>query len=93
MKIYNIRWYPKAKQDLKEIPARYRLRAVHLIDGLADEPYPTRSKQLRDPLGHLYRVPLDKWRILYDVDEANKEVWVFRILEKTGPETYEGLDA
>jgi mRNA-degrading endonuclease RelE of RelBE toxin-antitoxin system len=77
--------------ELDQLPANYKRRIFDLIKSLATDPFPAKSKQLEDPLDHLYRIRLDKWRVVYEVDEAEKTVVVVRVMEKTGPESYEGL--
>lgn len=89
---YTVRYFAEAYKDLRTMPARYRQRALSLIAGLAQDPTPSRSKQLEDPLTHLRRLPLEQWRIIYQVQEEEKEVWIRRIKLKTGPETYAGLE-
>ena len=89
---YTLVLHPQAQSDLKDIPARYRRRLINLINGLAQDPYPARSKQLEDPLAHLRRLPLDQWRVIYDVMDEEQEVNIYHVRLKTGPETYEDLD-
>ncbi len=89
---YQISIAPEALDDLRNMPARFRNRTRQLIGDLETDPYPSRSKRLRYPLSHLRRVPLERWRIIYQVDEDEKEVLIIRILRKTGPETYEELE-
>lgn len=90
--IYTINVLPSAYDDLDEMPARFRFRALDIINSLANDPYPPRSKQLRDPLTRYHRIPLEKWRILYEVREAIQEIAIHRVKLKTGPETYEDLE-
>jgi hypothetical protein len=40
----------------------------------------------------VYRLWLNGWRIMYQVDDEAGLVWIAGIRFKTGPETYEGLD-
>lgn len=89
---YTVTLLPRAYQEIDEVPARCRRRIVALIAGLATEPYPSRSKQLRGELNHLYRVPIDDWRIIYEVREADEEILIHHVRLKTGPETYEEIE-
>lgn len=89
---YQVNFNPDALDDLRRMPAQLRSRAAKLIDALETDPRPSRSKQLRDPLAHLYRLPLEAWRIIYRIDDAELEVTIVRIKHKTGPETYTDLE-
>lgn len=89
---YEIILDPPVYDDLDEIPTRFRWRIINLIESLASEPYPAKSVQLREPYSRLYRIPLDKWRVIYEIDEIEKIVYIRYVKVKTGPETYEGLE-
>ncbi len=39
-----------------------------------------------------FKIPVDKWRLIYEVEDASGTVWILRVKIKTGPETYAGLD-
>lgn len=61
---YDIIILPGAQRDIRSLPARYRQRVLEIIDGLGNDPYPSRSKQMRDPISHMHRIPLEKYRII-----------------------------
>lgn len=86
---YTVIVSPEAERDIRKIPAKVRNRIRFLIASLATDPYPSRSKQLREPLEHLFRIPIEEWRIIYQVEEAIILVEIIRVKRKTGPETYE----
>lgn len=87
---YRLRYSEETRLALRTLPGFYRQRAKHLIESLAENPYPPKSKQLRDA-EDLYRLRLGSWRIIYHVDRDDREVYILAIREKTGPETYEDL--
>lgn len=87
---YRLRYSEEIRLALRTLPGFYRQRAKHLIEALSDDPFPPKSKQLRDAEA-LYRLRLGSWRIIYHVDHADREVHILAIREKTGPETYEDL--
>jgi mRNA-degrading endonuclease RelE of RelBE toxin-antitoxin system len=63
------------------------------LQQLEYNPYPPKTTELGPPyegLGY-YRIWVGKWRIIYSVDDNAYEVFVLRILKKTGPETYHNL--
>jgi mRNA interferase RelE/StbE len=88
---YRVRFSDEAKRTLAGLPGRYRQQARRTIEGLAKQPRPTGSKELRGRPG-VYRLYLNGWRIIYQVDEDAGIVRIVGIRMKTGPETYEGLD-
>lgn len=88
---YRVRFSDEAKRALAGVPGRYHQRARRTIEGLASQPRPAGSKELRGRPG-VYRLYLNGWRIIYQVDEDAGIVRIVGVRMKTGPETYEGLD-
>ena len=88
---YRIRVTETAWREMQRRPGYVRQRVRRLIDSLANDPVPTRARELRGLPGR-YRLPLLNWRIIYRVDPSSEIVLVLTIRRKTGPETYEDLD-
>jgi mRNA-degrading endonuclease RelE of RelBE toxin-antitoxin system len=88
---YQIDYSEEAYDDLANLPARYRKPIKTLIEALGQNPYPSRSKRLRDPLAHYHQARLDPYRIIYRVVEAEREILIVRVKLKDGPETYDDL--
>ena len=89
---YRIRYSDEAKRTLAMLPGRYRQRARRMIEELARNPQPARAEQLRDYPPGVFRVWLNGWRIIYQVNDEAGILWIAAIRLKVGPETYEGLD-
>ena len=87
---HRIRVAAEAKRDLRRLPGHVRERAWRLIDTLADQPRPPGAKELRDNPG-IYRLHLDRWRVIYEVSEDDQIVLVLAVRRKTGLETYTDL--
>ncbi|MFZ1509340.1 MAG: type II toxin-antitoxin system RelE/ParE family toxin [Anaerolineae bacterium] len=89
---YRTRYSKEADHSLLRVPGNYRQRFRRIISELADDPEPTYSEALR---GHPNRrkIKVDGWRLIYQVEPDTQTLWILRIRLKTGPETYEGLDA
>jgi mRNA interferase RelE/StbE len=87
---YRIRYSDEAKRSLPRLPGRYRQRARRTIEALAENPRPTGAVELRDRPG-VFRVWLNGWRIIYQIDAEQGVLLVIGIRYKTGPETYEDL--
>ena len=88
---YRIRYSDEARRSLPRLPGRYRQRARRVIEALAGNPRPVGSEELRGISG-VFRVWLNGWRIIYQVDDETGVLLIVGIHYKTGPETYENLD-
>lgn len=87
---YQISFSGEARRQLRALPGRYRQRIRRLIDALEYEPRPAGAKELRD-LPNVYRIRIDTWRLIYQVDDNTVTILVLGIRHKTGPETYQDL--
>lgn len=88
---YRVRVTETARQEIRDLPGHVRQRVRRLVDSLASNPTPLRSRELRGMPAH-YRVPLLNWRIIYLVDEESEIILVLTVRHKRGPETYQGLE-
>jgi mRNA interferase RelE/StbE len=70
-----------------------RQRVRRAVDGLADDPHPPRSRRLRTErvTPELYRLRLDRWRIVYGIAEEDKVVDVLAV-RKRPPYDYGDLE-
>lgn len=83
------------------LPANVRHRVRDLIDDLARNPEPPRSRELRLPEAtpnvireqwQVRRVALEGWRVVYAVSETWKEIGIL-LVAKRPPYNYEDLEA
>jgi mRNA-degrading endonuclease RelE of RelBE toxin-antitoxin system len=87
---------PEVHSAREALPGNVRQRVKHIINGLSVEPRPADSRALDvDELDipenvEIRRLRLDKWRILYAVNNAEGWVWVLEI-RKRPPYQYEDL--
>ena len=81
MSAYTVYARPPALREIKDLPGHVRQRARRAVDGLADNPRPSGSKKLRLPRLNLdvWRLRLDKWRIVYAISEGDKAVDVLAV--------------
>lgn len=93
MSHYTVYVIPKAWQEIKNLPGSMRQRIKKAIDGLAEQPYPSQSKKLNTPDIEytLCRLRLDKWRIVYAIDEKYKVIDVLTV-RKRPPYDYGDLE-
>jgi mRNA interferase RelE/StbE len=81
---YTIYITPQAWREVKEPPGHLRQRVRRLIRELAASPRPAHSKQLDSPASgyELWRIRLDKWRIVYAISESERLVDVLAVRKR-----------
>ena len=89
---YRIRYSDEAKQTIPDIPGNYRQRIRRMIEVLTGNPHPSEAIELERELGGLFKIKLDRFRIIYTFNEDARIVFIIGIRPKTAPETYENLD-
>lgn len=76
---YRVDIDPSAGKDLDLLPGYVRAQALQMFRLLKDNPKPPRAKELRGKLG-TYRIWLaGRWRIAYQVDDAQHVVVILRV--------------
>jgi mRNA interferase RelE/StbE len=96
---YKVYITPAALQEIRQLPGHVRQRAKHAIDDLKTSPHPPGSKSLDlsdqpppSPIAcEVWRLRLDKWRVVYAVTEADKTVDVLAV-RKRPPYDYGDLN-
>ena len=93
MSRYTVYVIPSAWQEIKNLPGHMRQRIKQAVDALASDPRSSQGKKLDVPEAdyELWRVRLDRWRIVYAVTEADRTVDVLAI-RKRPPYDYGDLD-
>lgn len=81
MNRYNVKLMPRAQNDLDDFTGKLLLRFEEAILGLYNEPRPHNSKKLSGG-GSRWRVRVGDYRILYDIDDSQKIVNVYRIAHR-----------
>ena len=93
---YKVYVLPQAWREIKQLPGNMRQRVKRAIDGLSDDPRPSRSIKL-DTSGlpqvkmELRRLRIGRWRIVYAVTESEMYVDVLAI-RKRPPYDYSDLE-
>lgn len=87
MKPYVVYLLPPALQEVKTLPGHIRQRVKRAIDSLAQNPKPPASIELSDiviakPNVVAWRLKIDKWRIIYAIDEMEKTVDVLTVRQR-----------
>jgi mRNA interferase RelE/StbE len=81
---YTVYVNPHAWREIKNLPGNMRQRVKRAVDGLASNPRPPRSKHLDTPdlEPELYRLRIDRWRIVYAVSEQECAVDVLAVRKR-----------
>ncbi|MCC7020563.1 MAG: type II toxin-antitoxin system RelE/ParE family toxin [Ardenticatenales bacterium] len=88
---YRLRYADAARRDLLDLAGNYRQRMRRTIEALAVQPKPAGAKELRERPGR-YRIRVDRWRLIYRLDEEAGLVLILRVRRKSGPETYDDIE-
>ena len=81
MSLYEVKLMPKPQKDLDGFSVEPLSRFEEVILGLYDEPRPHNSKKLSGG-GSRGRIRVGDYRILYEVDDSQKIVKVYRIAHR-----------
>ena len=93
MSRYKVYITPQAFKETKALPGNIRQRVRRAIGELADDPRPSVSKALVTEFDReLWRLRLDRWRIVYAITETDLTVDVLAI-RKRPPYDYADLEA
>jgi len=72
---------PRAQKDLVAFHGKQLARFEEIIMGLYDDPRPRNSKKLSGG-GLKWRIRLGDYRILYELDDTQKLVQIFRVAHR-----------
>ena len=84
MSEYTVYLNPESHKQIKSLPGNVKQRLKKIIGNLADNPRPSFGKKLNLPEfeQELWRLRLDKWRIIYGITEKEKIVDVVGIRKR-----------
>jgi mRNA interferase RelE/StbE len=81
--MYKIRIKKSANKDLDALDDKTYIRIDRNIQKLRNDPFPRGVKKLTGEENR-YRIRVGKYRILYEIDQKNKTIVIYRIkLRKT----------
>lgn len=81
MNRYNVKLMPQAQKDLDGLSGKLLSRFEEVILGLYDEPRPHNCKKLSGG-GSRWRIRVGDYRILYEIDDSQKIVNIYRIAHR-----------
>lgn len=93
MSRYKVYTTPRAFNEIKALPGNTRQRVRRAVADLADDPRPSTSKALSGEFDQeLWRLRLDRWRVVYMISEADLVVDILAV-RKRPPYDYRDLEA
>jgi mRNA interferase RelE/StbE len=78
------------RRIIERLPGNIRQRIKRAIYALAEKPQPEEAKVLDGELAGYYRLRIDRYRIIYTIQEELVTVVVVRVTQRNN-ETYKGL--
>jgi len=78
MALFEINWKSSSERDLRKIDKQYIPRIVDAIESLANNPFPSQSKKLKDSESG-FRLRIGDYRIIYQVDSEKKEIIIYHL--------------
>ena len=75
---YNVFLERKAEKDFKRLPKDIQEKIILIISGLKNNPRPLSTKKLLK-LESYYRIRMNDYRIVYEINDKEKRVDIFRI--------------
>ena len=72
----------EARNEIGRLPGHMRQRVRRAVQNLASEPRPPQSRPMKASAGldvEVRRIRLERWRLIYVVDEAWSEVGVLAV--------------
>ena len=84
MSRYTVYVVPRAWDELQALPGNMRQRARRAISALVELPRPSDSKALTlvDVAVEVRRIRLDRWRIIYTIDDQEQAIDVVAVRKR-----------
>ena len=78
----------RAEKDLSKVPKKITRRVVRIIIKFKKNPRPAGVRKISGSANY-YRVRVGDWRIVYEINDKSRQVYVFRIRHRK--EAYKNL--
>jgi len=76
--MYRIEFVSSAAKEFRTLEPSAKCRIASTIDTLSQNPRPVGARKLRGH-HHLYRIRVGDYRIVYEIDDQIKVLWITRI--------------
>ena len=77
---YTVKLKRSAEKELDNLPTKIHDKVINILLSLKENPFPRNSKKLRGREG--YRIRVGDYRILYLIDESDKNIEVVSIAHR-----------
>lgn len=84
---YRLKFESQARRQFKRLSPRLKREFLAEIELLLDDPRPPYAKPLGREWTGAYRIQIDGWRLIYEVDEGDQAIIVIRIAQRSA-DTY-----
>ena len=78
MDVYKLCWKESVRKDFRRLPSVIIPQVIKKVESLPTNPTPINSKKLKDT-EHTYRVRVGDYRIVYQINQADKEIVITRV--------------
>ena len=72
-----VNFHCDVEKEIRRLPRSYIRRILEAIEGLGTDPKPLGSKRIEDH--DLWRIRVGVYRVLYEIDEENRQINTYRI--------------
>lgn len=79
LSVYSVRAKSTALRELKALPFKIQSKTIETIDNLELNPRPSGCKKLIGT-DNRWRIRIGDYRILYEIDDINRTVVIFRVV-------------
>lgn len=80
--LYQLRFESQVRQQFRRLLPHLKREIIEELEALLDDPRPPYAKPLIREWTGAYRVQIDGWRLIYDVDDEMQTVTVVRIAHR-----------
>jgi mRNA interferase RelE/StbE len=77
---YTVKLKRSAEKELDNLPTKIHDKVINILLSLKENPFPRNSKKLRGREG--YRIRVGDYRILYLIDEPDKNIEVISVAHR-----------
>lgn len=79
---YRLKFESQARQHFRTLIPRIKREVLEEIEALLDDPFPDYAKPLIREWTGAYRIQIDGWRLIYEVDVEEQTVTIIRIVRR-----------
>ena len=80
---YRLKFESQARRQFKRLSPRLKREFLAEIELLLDDPHPPYAKPFGREWTGAYRIQIDGWRLIYEINEAGQAIVVIRIAQRS----------